>query len=48
MYSRTGASLLDTIAMMHPFVISVLIGRISEVIDSVGEVRVIERLILTQ
>jgi hypothetical protein len=36
-YSRTGASLLDAIAMMHPFVISILIGRISEVIDTVGE-----------
>ena len=37
-YSRTGSSLLDTIAMVHPFVISILIGRISEVIGNVGEV----------
>ena len=38
-YSHTGCSLLDSIAIVHPFVISILIGRISEVIDRVGEVR---------
>jgi hypothetical protein len=36
-YSRTGASLLDSVAMVHPFVISVLMNRISEVISHVGE-----------
>lgn len=38
-YSRTGSSLLDSIAIVHPFIISVLIGRISEVVSHVGEVR---------
>ena len=38
-YSRTGSSLLDSIAIVHPFIISILIDRISEVIDQVGEVR---------
>ena len=37
-YSRTGSSLLDSIAIVHPFIISVLIGRISEVVNHVGEV----------
>ena len=37
-YSRTGTSLLDSIAIVHPFIISVLIGRISEVVGDVGEV----------
>ena len=40
-YSRTGASLLDSIAMVHPFVISILINRISDVIETNGEVGVV-------
>ena len=40
-YSRTGASLLDSIAMVHPFVISILIDRISGVIETNGEVGVV-------
>ena len=38
-YSRNGQSLLDTIAVVHPCIISTLMKRVESAVGSVGEVR---------
>ncbi len=37
-YSRTGHTLLDSIAIVHPFITSTLLQRVESVIDQAGEV----------
>ena len=39
-YSRTGHSLLDTIARVHPFIISTLLEETRKVVDEIGEVSI--------
>jgi len=39
-YSRTGCTLLDSIAFVHPFIISTLMRRMESAVRSVGEVGV--------
>ncbi len=38
-YSRTGHSLLDSIAIVHPFVMSTIMQRVERAVETVGEVR---------
>ena len=38
-YSKTGAHLLGSIAIVHPFVVSVLLDRAETAVGAVGEVR---------
>lgn len=39
-YSRTGHSLLDTIARVHPFIVSTLLEETRKVVDEIGEVSI--------
>ncbi len=38
-YSRTGHSLLDSIAIVHPFILTTLMQRVEGAVEQVGEVR---------
>ena len=38
-YFKTGSNLLDSIAVVHPFVISTLLCRMETAVGAVGEVR---------
>ena len=38
-YSKTGAHLLGSIAIVHPFIISALLDRAETAVGAVGEVR---------
>ena len=39
-YSRTGSTLLDSIAIVHPFIISTLLNRVTTSTDAIREVKV--------
>ena len=39
-YSHTGSSLLDSIAIVHPFVVSTLLNRVTTPTETVREVRI--------
>ena len=38
-YSRTGSTLLDSIAIVYPFIISTILNRVTTPTDAIGEVR---------
>ena len=38
-YSRTGCSLIGTIASVHPFIITVMLNKVYHVIQDIGEVQ---------
>ena len=38
-YSKTGAHLLSSIAIVHPFIISILLDRAETAVGTIGEVR---------